>query len=366
MKKVGLLLLALAFLSITPPVQAATPVVRITDIPHTDFAGNFRDNKLALALAPEGKLGKALLRASQTTTWVIDASLLDEIIDMSDGYKYLDKEYPVASNLALLWLQQLKDLAAGSPIVALPYGNPDASLTRSLSKSELAFYSELGRTKLETFFGRSVISQNGWGKGKSQLNGEFKALYKQNRSHLVRLSKAVSAEEIALLRGRLGRILSPELNSKDRAYFSYQGRDATNDIVKKLRVVSGRYQLTSETVKVPLTVINDFETDTVLSLSLLPMNYRIQVDSINDIVIPAKSRIQISVPFMVIASGTTVVEAQLKTSEGIAIGDLSKLSLSMTVIDSRVTWFTTGAGVLLFLAAATQSVRRIRRGRNEK
>lgn len=366
MRKVGLLLLSLIFLLITPSVHAATPVVRITDIPHTDFAGNFRDNNLALSLAPGGKLDRALTQTSQTTTWVIDAALLDEIIDMSDGYTYRGKEDLVGTNLALNWLQQLRERTTGAPIVALPFGNPDASLARSLSKKELAFYSELARSKLEAFFGRAVISQNGWGKGKSRLNSEFKALYKRNRSHLVRLSKAVSADEIVLLRGRLGRVLNPDLNSKDRAYFSYQGRDATNKIVKKLRVVSGRYQLTSETVKVPLTIINDFETDTVLSLALQPMNYRIQVDSISEIVIPAKSRIQISVPFMVIASGSTVVEAQLTTPDGTLVGEISKLNLSMTVIDSRVTWFTTGAGVLLFLAAATQSVRRIRRGRDEK
>jgi hypothetical protein len=366
MKKVAFLLLTFTFLFIAPPVQAATPVVRITDIPHTDFQGNFRDNKLALSLTSDGKLGKALNRVSKTTTWVIDAALLDEIIDMSDGYQYLGKEDPIGATVALLWLQQLKTSTEGAPIVALPYGNPDASLARSLSRSELALYSELGRSKLEEFFGRAVISQNGWGEGKSQLNSEFKALYKENRSQLANLARVVSAEEIPLLRGRLGRLLNPDLNAQERAYFSYQGRDATNNIVKKLRVVSGRYQLTSETVKVPLTIINDFETDTVLTLSLLPMNYRIQVESVYDIVIPAKSRIQISVPFMVIASGTTVVEAQLMTSEGVSIGDLSILSLSMTVIDSRVAWFTTGAGVLLFLAAATQTARRIRRSRREK
>ena len=366
MKKVALLLLTLTFFLLTPPVQAATPVVRITDIPHTDFQGNFRDNKLALSLTPDGELGKALNRASKGTTWVIDAALLDEIIDMSDGYQYLGKDDPIGANVALLWLQQLKDLTEGAPIVALPYGNPDASLARTLSRSELTLYSELGRSKLEDFFGRAVISQNGWGKGKSQLNSEFRALYKSNRSQLANLSRAVSADEIPLLRGRLGRILNPDLTAQDRAYFSYQGRDSTNNIVKKLRVVSGRYQLTSETVKVPLTIINDFETDTVLTLSLLPMNYRIQVESIYDIIIPAKSRIQIAVPFMVIASGSTVVEAQLITSEGVSVGALSKLNLSMTVIDSRVAWFTTGAGVILFLAAATQTARRIRRSRREK
>jgi hypothetical protein len=366
MKKVALLLFTLTFFLLTPPAQATTPVVRITDIPHTDFQGNFRDNKLALSLTPDGELGKALSRASTTTTWVIDAALLDEVIDMSDGYQYLGKDDPIGANVALLWLQQLKVLTEGAPVVALPYGNPDASLARSLSRSELALYSELGRNKLEEFFGRAVISQNGWGKGKSQLSSEFKALYKSNRSQLASLARAISADEIPLLRGRLGRILNPDLNARDRSYFSYQGRDATNNIVKKLRVVSGRYQLTSETVKVPLTIINDFETDTVLTLSLLPMNYRIQVESLYDIVIPAKSRVQIAVPFMVIASGSTVVEAQLMTSEGVSIGALSRLSLSMTVIDSRVAWFTTGAGVLLFLAAATQTARRIRRSRREK
>ena len=135
MKKVALLLLTLTFFLVTPPVQAATPVVRITDIPHTDFQGNFRDNKLALSLTPDGELGKALSRASTTTTWVIDAALLDEIIDMSDGYQYLGKEDPIGANVALLWLGQLKVLTEGDPVVALPYGNPDASLARSLSRS---------------------------------------------------------------------------------------------------------------------------------------------------------------------------------------------------------------------------------------
>lgn len=131
-------------------------------------------------------------------------------------------------------------------------------------------------------------------------------------------------------------------------------------------MVSGRYQLTSESAKVPLTLINEFETDTVLSLSLLPMNYRVQVESLYEITMPAKSRIQISVPFTVLAPGTTLVLAQLMNSEGRTVGEISRLNLSMTVIDSRVTWFTTGAAILLFLGAITQSIRRIRRSRNEK
>jgi hypothetical protein len=33
------------------------------------------------------------------------------------------------------------------------------------------------------------------------------------------------------------------------------------------------------------------------------------------------------------------------------------------LIDSRVAWFTTGAAVLLFIGAAAQTYRRIRKGR---
>jgi hypothetical protein len=54
------------------------------------------------------------------------------------------------------------------------------------------------------------------------------------------------------------------------------------------------------------------------------------------------------------------------TPQGTLVGEVSKLNLSLTVIDSRVAWFTTGAGVVLFLGAVAQSVRRIRRNRNEK
>jgi hypothetical protein len=53
-------------------------------------------------------------------------------------------------------------------------------------------------------------------------------------------------------------------------------------------------------------------------------------------------------------------------TKGQLVGEQSELNLNATIIDSRVAWFTTGAAVLLFIGAVTQSVRRIRRSRNEK
>lgn len=367
MKKFLLAFTALVISVIALPLlEAATPVVRVVDVPHRNFDGTFRDNELVQSLAPEGRLGKALFTSNTTLTWVIDAHLIDEVLDMADGYTFEGKEDLVGKSIAEIWLQQLRIATVGNPIVALPYGNPDATLARKLAPSEIKFYSALGARKLEEFFGRAVISQNGWGSGKSRLESQYQEFYSSERSILLGLSKIIEVPEISNLRERLGILLNPLLSVEERAYFSYSARDAVREVSSKLKVVSGRYQLTSATTEVPLTLVNKFETATVLSLSLIPMNSRVQVENVNNISLPPKSQIQITVPFEVIASGSTLVLAQFMTPQGIRVGEVSKLNLTLTVIDSRIAWFTTGAGVLLFIGAVAQSVRRVRRSRNEK
>ena len=367
MKKLTALLLALAAIALPLPAASAdTPVIRITDVPHRNFDGTFRDNELASTLGPSGRLGKPLYAPRSSATWVIDAYLIDEIEAMADGYTFNGKADPIGQATAVSWLQQLRIATIGNPIVALPYGNPDASLARRLAPSEINYYFAYSAAKLESFFARSVISQNGWGTGKSRLDNEFQGFYRTDRSLLLGLSRVVDLPEISDLRARLGLLLSPSLSYEDRAYFSYSARAAVRKVSSKLKVVSGRYQLTSKSVKVPLTLVNKFETTTTVSLSLIPMNSRIQVENLNNIILPPKSQIQMAVPFTVIASGNTLVLAQFTDSRGNRVGEVSKLNLTMTVIDSRVTWFTTGAAVLLFLGAVAQSVRRIRRSRHEK
>jgi hypothetical protein len=39
------------------------------------------------------------------------------------------------------------------------------------------------------------------------------------------------------------------------------------------------------------------------------------------------------------------------------------LTLNLSIVDSRVAWFTSGAAILLFVAATLQTVRRVRRSR---
>jgi hypothetical protein len=363
MRKLLVAVFALSFLAI-PNAQSATPVIRIVDKPHTTFDGAFRNNELAVTLLPNGTLGKLIFGLRSTnSTFVIDAALINEIEDMADGYTYAGKEDPAGQQTARNWLFRLRNVVANNNVVALPYGNPDERLLKSIAPSELTFYSLYAQTQLQESLRRPVIAQNGWGKGTSRLGNEFIYSYSKNRRMLTGLSTITASEEIFSARARLGVVLNPLLSREDRAFYSYNQTSAVNKLSQRLRVIPGRYQITSTTAKLPITLVNNFDTASVVSVSLIPMNSRMQVENINNITVAPKSRQQILVPVDVIAPGSTLVLAQFMNTKGQLVGQVSKLNLTATIIDSRVAWFTTGAAVLLFLGAVTQSVRRIRRAR---
>jgi hypothetical protein len=363
------ILAALIFVTVfsIPQASAATPVIRITDKPHIGFDGEFRDNELARSLLPDGRLGKILTTAnSASKTWVIDPALIEQIADMADGYSIDGDEDKDGELTAKNWLDLLKFSVGQNPVVALPYGNPDQSLAKVIAPSELNFYSAYGKAKLEEFLGRSVKSENGWGKGTSGLSYPLRSLYTSNRQALTGLSTISTSEEITDLRARLALLLNSDLSGKDQSQLSNGAREAVKKVMAKLRVNGGRYQLTSDSAKLPITLINDFDTPTVVNLSLTPLNSRMQIKEIGEISLAANSRQQLTLEVNVIAPGSTIFLAQFINSKGQLVGEPSELDLSATIIDSKVAWFTTGAAILLFLGAVAQSVRRIRRGRNEK
>lgn len=363
MKKFAFALILLASLSL-PSAEASTPVVRITDKPHTGFDGEFRDNKLAKSLLPDGELGKLVSSISNAKkTWLIDAALIEEVIDMSDGYSIEGEDDEAGQTAAINWLAQLKFSVGNSPVIALPYGNPDQSLAKRLAPSELNFYSVYAKEKLESQLGRSVSTENGWGKGSSGLPYQLQALYTSNRQALTGLSTLTSSSEVRDLRAQLALVMNSDLKRMDQSYLSYASVEAVKKVMAKLRVNPGRYQLTSDSAKLPVTLINDFDTPTVVNLSLMPSNSRMAIADVKKIELEANSRQQLSIEVDVFAPGSTTVIAQFVNSKGRLVGVESKLELSATIIDARVAWFTTAAAILLFLGAVTQSVRRVKRGR---
>jgi hypothetical protein len=364
MKKLILVLIAVLVILPLSPAQGADSIVRITSMAHQTFTGEFRNDDLAQELTPSGALGQLVYTPrSNNKTWVIDAALIDEVIAMTGDYKLATDATPAGKEIAAAWLKQLRQITYGQQVVALAYGNPDVSLAQRLAPSELKSYYAFGKSQLELALGRTVRSEpdGGWSTGKSGLSFPLRKAYGDNRKALTKLSRVVNDAQLIILRAQLSKLLSPKLDRDSRNFYSYSARTAVDAMVRKLRINSGKYQITTSNVKLPVTVINEFDTDVTVNISLLPINSRVIVDSFDAITIPARSKKQLEMVVDVIAPGQTTVSAQIIDNEGNEIVPEATLTLNSTVIDSRVTWFTTGAAILLLLAGVAQSVRRVRR-----
>lgn len=365
MKKLALLVISTFLLLMLPQASAANTVIRITGPIHQTFTGEFRNDDLAQSLTPSGDLGlKVFQPIAKNRTWVIDAALIDEVIAMSGDYTLATEAEPAGKEIATAWLTQLKRVTAGNDVVALAYGNPDIALAQRLAPSELKNYFVYGQDRLQLALGRIVRSEPEvqWSVGKSGLSNPLRKNYSDNRKALTRLSRVVDTPELIQLRARLAQLLSPTLDKDSRNYFSYSATEAVDAMVNKLRINSGKYQITTSSVKLPVTVINEFAVDVTVDIAMLPINSRVVVDSFDDVVIPANSKRQLEMQVDVIAPGQTTVSALITDSDDdTEVVPEALLTLNSTVIDSKVTWFTTGAAILLLLAAVAQSVRRVRR-----
>jgi hypothetical protein len=364
MKKIVALLLGFFIILQCSPAQAADSITRITSTPHQLFTGEFRNDDLAQELTPSGALGLLVYTPRvKNKIWVIDAALVDEVIAMTGDYTLANDADPVGKDIAKAWLKQLRQITYGQQVVALAYGNPDVSLTQRLAPSELKNYYAYGKSQLESALGRTVRSEpsGGWSTGKSTLSNPLRQSYSINRKALTKLSKAVNDPQLIAVRAQLSKLLSPKLDKESREFFSNSASTTVEAIVHKLRINSGKYQITTANAKLPVTVINDFDFDLTVNVLLMPNNSRVIVSSFENIVIPAKSKKQLDTKVTVIAPGQTIVSALITDKDGNNFVPEATLTLNSTVIDPRVTWLTTGAAILLLLAGVAQSLRRVRR-----
>ena len=370
MRKLISISLSLFFLFITLPFASAeVSVIHITSTVHQNFTGEFVNDDLAQELTPSGTLGQLIFTPfEKSKIWAIDPALIDEIVAMTGDYIIVGGATPSGKEIALMWLTQLKKITTNNDVVALAYGNPDVALAKRLAPSELQAYFAYGKTALELALGRIVRSEPNqhWNVGKSKLSSDLSRNYGDTRKDITRLSRVVISPDLLRLRMSLARLLSPSLNFEERRSFSLNARSAVDAEVQKLRIVPGKYQLTTEMSSLPVTVINDFPVEVTVNIRMVAGNARIIVDSFTEVVLPALSKLQLELNAFVIAPGQTVVLAQITDALGKSVVPSAVLALNATVIDSRVTWFTTGAAILLLLAAITQGVRRIKKGRQSE
>lgn len=352
-----------------PQAVADTTITKLTNKPHQLTNGLFRNDDLTNDLLPTGRLGKPLeAKPKGVRVWVIDGALLDEVAAMANGYELSKKNLTTGQLVAKAWLSRLILLTSGDKVVALPYGNPDIDLATRSAPSELRFYKTYSRERIEFHLNRKISTEDGrvWSTGKSRLSPQLRKKYTQNRQALTALFSIAPTPEVRAQRAKLAVLLSPSLNLKDRNFFSYDAADGVANTLNRLRISSGKYQVASEAGALPVTVTNDFRLPVKISIRLTPLNSRIQVSDISEFTVGANSRTQLVVPYNAIAPGATIVIAQILNPSGSSVGLESTLNINISFFDSRVTYFTVGAALLLFIAALTQTIRRTRRGRNEK
>lgn len=358
------------FLSAFMPVASASPIIiRLTSTYHQNFTGEFRDDDLAQELTPSGRLGQLVfVQENKSYIWVIDPALIDEVIAMTGDYKLASDAVPSGKEIAISWLNQLKKISAANEVIALAYGNPDVRLTKSMAPSELNLYYSFGKTALEAALGRVVRSEPnaGWSRGKTKLSQTLRRDYGDDRIDITNLAKVVAIPEVIKLRMRLAALLSPDLDTENRESFVVNARAAVDAQLYKLRVNPGKYQITTQKAVLPVTVINGFPVEVTVNVAMEATNARIVVDSFSNVKLPPNSKLQLELNTFVVAPGQTTVFAQLTDANGNSVVPPAVLALNATVIDPRLTWFTTGAAILLLLAAITQSVRRVRKGRHSE
>lgn len=358
MRKVFLILISLFFM-VPAPAVAASHTIYLATPANRNYAGEITNKNFEKSLEPNGELGKLVFDPiARPRTWIMDAALLEDV-------QYLvDKNSTLATN----WLTRLKRISNRDTIYATAYGNPDVIYLQSLAPTELNFYYAVGQQHLQAVLMKNVQSEKGSGFAwkRAKIDSNVREFFNTARQEFTLLATVVNPKEIETDRARIAQLFSPQLTTKERGSLLQDFESGQQNVIGKLRIVSGRYRITTSNEKIPITVVNDFNSPVVVDLLFTPMNNRVRFPEYRRITLNAKSKIQVSVPIQTIAAGDTSVIARFENGKGKTIGANAIIDLSSTLISPAVSKFTTGAGLLLILAAVAQSVRRVRKSRSEK
>ena len=356
-----------------PPISSGTAAVNdsliiISGPTHREMSGKFLDDALINDLSFGGKLAVLLKPSIKSRTWLIDPSLIEEIIDMSDGYTVLPKAKGAGEEIATKFLVDLKYAIGNDPVYALPYGSPKISTRKKFSDVEYSQLQSVSSVRLARALSKAVTAgaPPNWSESPQELNSmnisEFRTLRKQ-LALISQVSNDLVISETAI---RLNTLLNPRLDKKSSQYLAVSFTGAVNRIADKLRVLPGRYTLTSREEKLPVTIVNDFDAPAQVVLKLSAANSRILSIEDRALYLQPNSRTQVLVPVTAIASGKVELHAQLETLRGRNYQGISTLAVTIAVIGPIVGWVMAIAGLLLIGAAGTRIFRRLRNARTTK
>lgn len=375
MKRFIILVFSLFLISLSAPSIAAEPIsVVLTERPHMALDGTFYDDELATLLLPSQRLGQLVYTPSNVNkVWYIDAALLDQVVAMTDGYsiRVAGKSSEVVAGagmkVAANWLAALKQVVRLNTVYALPYGAPASTWLERVSPKELRYYEANAQLKVIFYAGKYVdITSRFPGQKTPSIPGETQDTYFEIRKHLKGYLKVLEIQDTDPIRLGIAQLLNPALTRNDSLRLARTFQSDFLEFNKRLRVVVGKYTVTSAREKIPTTIVNGFNKDITLSMVVTPLNGKVTVSPIRDITIPAQSKVIAPINVRVVAAGTTTLLVQLKSIDDVPVGSSVELPLRLSVISPIATWITTISAVILLLTGVTQSVRRVKKRNHER
>ena len=363
MRRALLLIFALLLpnLFFLPHANAIQEIV-ITEPTHRLSDGVFIDDQLARKLSPNGELGLLVFSSVQgVRSWQVDPATISEIVAMSNGYGISDGSTPEGQQIAKEWLAQFIRVSKNEKVSALTYGNPSAFWVDQIINQQITYIDANGKILLETVLGKATnqsLIKNRKRQGLSKQNINL-LNYAQRQIDL--LGTLVDQKELLSYQLRLAQILNPDIEKNSFQFLIKDYDKSITELRNKLKVTKTRFTVTSTKEELPITLVNDFDQSVDLKLSVRALNSKVVVASTQQIRLEAKSKQQVLLPIEVLASGESSLLAQLTNLENKPIGYPVNINLKLSVISPVATWITSGAAVLLFVAAIIQSIRRVRR-----
>ena len=363
MKKFLALFAALVLAFLSAPLAHASATVFITEPTHRQINGDFIDDELTHLLGVTGRLGELVFNPPVgDRTWVIDPAVVEDATAMASGYTLASGATGTGGAVAKSWLAQLKLVTRTDVVVAMAYGNPSAYWVGQLSPHEANYLLTISQNRLAALLGSPIIENSSYhSNSKFYLSNTDISAIKDDATSFAQTASFVNPATIDTYRLALIKLLNPDLTQDRREYLIRDFTSAAFNQIHLVHLSPGKFTVTSAHQNLPITLTNGFPTDVKVNLYVIPTNLKVQVGALPQVVIPASSKIQVMVPITVLTSGTSGLNVELTSTNGNLLGDSVIYPLQLSVISPVATWFTTGAAIVLFIAATVQSIRRIRR-----
>ena len=348
-------------LFISPAANSASIVV-ITEPTHRLSDGVFFDDQLSFELTPAGQLGRLVyLPNPGVRSWQVDPATVSEIVAMSTGYGVIDGGVASGQIIAQQWLAQFSKVSSTAKVSFITYGNPSSYWVNEVSKDQLTYINALSEINLETALGKAVVGAASINSIQQSLSKPAVNQFKYAQRQIDLLATVAGQKEVDPEQLRLMQLLNPNIDNKTLNMLIKDFDQSITKMRSKLKIKSKKFTVTSENEELPITIVNDFSSDVKLKLSSRALNSKVEVAPVEEITVAAKSKQQLLLPLKVLAPGESQLLAQLTNLENKPVGYPVYINLKLAVISPVATWITSGAAILLFIAALVQSVRRVRR-----